>query len=168
MTPLAEMTLEGWIRALARETPTPAGGALALATLAGAAALCAKVAGLAGRPPGRLEGLAIAFLEGAERDGALYLAAVRGGNAEEAACLRAGGEDLERALDLLDEIGGLFAGLATSLAADVAAAERMSRAAARTLLVNLAVNLSEWSGSLPGSGRFAATLETLRGRLDRA
>ncbi len=166
MAPLRLHTLEEWIRALAVGTPTPAGGALALVSLAGAAALAAKVARLSGRDPTELEGLAGAFLKGAERDGAAYSAAVRGGADEVRACLSLTAGHVESALRLLELLAPLFDGLPASLAADVAAAERVSRAAARTCLMNLAVNLSEWAGRADGLEPFQADLARCKRRLE--
>jgi formiminotetrahydrofolate cyclodeaminase len=168
MPRLSDHTLEEWIQVLARRSPTPAGGALALVSLAGAAALSAKMARLGGQRTESFESLARAFLEGAARDGESYSAAARGGAAEKRACLSLTLEHLRSAVAFLESLGPLFSGAEPDLAADVAAAERIGRAAAETCLVNLAVNLSVWSEAAGGGAEFAAALQELRERLGRA
>jgi hypothetical protein len=162
---LTDRTLRTWIDALSRETPVPAGGALALVTLAGSAALAAKVARLTGRDPDPYDHWAEGFLAGAERDGEAYLAARNGSAADVRACLALSVGHLESAVSFLESIEALFAGLSPALKADAAATERGGRASARTLLVNLAVNLSEWSERLPGLDQVASSLADLRRRL---
>ena len=168
MRRLSDHTFEEWIEALARRSPTPAGGALALVSLAGAAALAAKVARLTGMGAEPFDTMARAFLEGATRDGESYAAAVRGGLAEVRACLSLGLEHLRSAVAFLESLGPLFSGLEPGLAADVAAAERIGRAAAQTCLVNLAVNLSAWSAAVDKAGELAVALKELRARLAEA
>lgn len=168
METVAEWTMGAWVRALARQDPVPAGGALALATLAGAAALAAKAARLGGGPTERWEARAKDFLREADRDGALYLQAVRMGEEGVRACLEAGLEALEKAVGALEDLGDLFAGLSPALAADVAAAERLARAGAQTLSLNLAANLSAWAGCDAGLAGFAPRWAGLRARLEAA
>lgn len=168
MEPVAEWTVGEWVEGLARRTPTPAGGALALVTLAGAAALAAKMARLRGRAFGHLETAAAGFLGGAGADGPAYQAARRGGEAEARASLALGLAHLGQAAALLEALHPVFDGLPPGLAADVAAAEGLARASARVLLVNLAVNLDRWGERFPGLGDVAGELDALRARLEAA
>ncbi len=156
-----------WIEALARRRPTPAGGALALVTLSGAAALVAKVSAIGGRPSGGFERLAADFLEAARLDAALYPRADAGPD-EVRAALEAEAAHLERGVEFLGALGEVFAGLPEALAADVAAGERLSRAACRTLLANLAVNLGRWCGRVDGLDGVAESVRRLRGELEAA
>jgi len=165
---LEEQTLGAWVRALARRDPVPAGGALALATLAGAAALAAKAARLSGRSPGAWEARAEDLLGEAERDGELYLRAVRGGPEGIQASLDASLEALEKAVGVVEDLAPLFTGVSPALAADVAAAERLARAGAQTLSVNLAANLSAWAGRASGLPEAAERWAELRARLEAA
>lgn len=159
-------SLGAWIHALARRDPVPAGGALALATLAGASALAAKTARLSGRPSERWEERAGNLLSEASRDGELYAHAVRGGSAEVRASLEATLGALEEAVCLLQELAPLFSGVGPALAADAAAAERLARAGARTLSVNLAANLEAWAERAPGLDELARRWAELRDRLE--
>ena len=156
-----------WLEALARERPTPAGGSLALVTLAGAAALVAKVSAIAGRPAAGFEALAADFLEGARRDAVLYPRADAGPD-EVRAALEGEAVQLERGVEFLEALGQVFPGLSEALVADVVAGERLSRAACRTLLANLAVNLGRWSGQVDGLEGVARSLRRLRGELESA
>jgi len=163
---LESWSLAEWVYALARRDPTPAGGALALATLAGAAALAAKAARLAGLSAEGFEAGAHHFLAAAERDGELYRLAARGGADAVRASLQASLDDLGSAAEFLEELGPLFEELGPGLGADLSAAERLARAAARTLSVNLAVNLSAWSERWGGLEDLAASWRGLRARLE--
>jgi len=156
-----------WIEALARGRPTPAGGSLALVTLAGAAALAAKVSAIAGLPAAGFEALAADFLGAARRDAALYPRADAGPD-EVRAALEREAVHLERGVEFLGVLGDVFPGLPEVLAADVAAGERLSRAACRTLLANLAVNLGRWSGEVDGLEGLARSLRRLREELESA
>ncbi len=162
-----EWHLGPWIEALARRRPTPAGGSLALVTLAGAAALTAKVSAIAGRPPAGFEGLAEGFLEAARLDAALYPRSDAGPDAVRAT-LDAEAAHLERGVEFLRALGEVFPGLPEALAADVAAGERLSRAACRTLLANLAVNVGRWSETVDGLDGVVERLRRLRGELEAA
>lgn len=168
MDALEQQTLGAWVDALARRDPVPAGGALALATLAGAAALAAKAARLSGRSPRPWEARAAALLREAERDGELYLRAVRGGAEAVQASLDASLEALEKAVGVIEDLAPLFSGVSPALAPDVAAAERLARAGAQTLAVNLAANLSAWAGRAPGLPAAAERWSGLRARLEAA
>ncbi len=168
MEGLEQQTLGAWVHALARRDPVPAGGALALATLAGAAALAAKAARLSGRPPGPWEERAAEFLREAKRDGELYLQAVRGGAGGIQASLDASLEALEKAVGAIEDLAPLFSGVSPALAADVAAVERLARAGAQILSVNLAANLSGWAGRAPGLPVAAERWTGLRARLEAA
>ncbi|MEW6489457.1 MAG: cyclodeaminase/cyclohydrolase family protein [Thermodesulfobacteriota bacterium] len=168
MEDLRNHTLEEWVRALARRDPVPAGGALALATLAGGAALAAKAARLSGRPAQAWEERAERFLAEAQRDGLLYKAAAGGDPGAAKASLEATLEALEEAVSLLEDLGPLFGGLGPSLTADVAAAERLARAGAQTLSLNLAANLSAWAARDPRLGAEAQRWLALRDRLEAA
>lgn len=169
MPPLSTLTLEAWARALAGPDPVPAGGALALVTLAGAAALGAKLAAIGGRDPAALSEVAGFFLEAAEEDAATYAATLAGGEAK-LSCVDAGLHHLEAALEALERLQGLFDGLPPHLSADVAAAARLARASAQTLLVNLAVNASQWGDCLAGPvfDRMLQDLGELKSRLGAA
>lgn len=166
MEDLRNCTLEVWIHALARRDPAPAGGALALATLAGTAALAAKTARLSGGSPRRWEERAERFLTEAQRDGPLYAAAARGGVEAARASLEATLDSLEEALALLDDLAPLFDALSPALAPDAAAAERLARAGAQTLSANLAANLSAWPERVPGLDGLAARWREVRARLE--
>ncbi len=161
---LAQNTLAEWTRDLAGPRPTPAGGALALVSLAGAAALATKLARLLNEETRDLEEHAPWFLAAAEEDTTAYRRASRGGEGRRR-CLEAQRDHLERALGLLDRVDGLFEKAPPALAADVTAAERIARAAARGLLLNLAVNLALWADETDGLEPIAAELEGLRARL---
>lgn len=161
-------TVEEWLHALGHRKPTPAGGALALMTLAGAAALAAKIARLAGRDPAAFDAWTGTFFAGAEGDGEAYRAAVREGAEGVGRCLGLGVDQATEAVGFLEALGPLFPALSPGLRADVAAAERLGRAAAQTLLVNLAVNLQAWAGRADGLDSVAASLEALRARLEAA
>lgn len=160
-------SLGPWIEALSLRRPTPAGGALALATLAGSAALAAKIAAIAGLPPGGFERRAAAFLEAAARDAALYPRADAGPEAVRDS-LASEIDHLEQGVAFLEALSGLFSGLPEDLRADAAAGERLARAACRTLLANLAVNLDRWSGRVGGLEAVAERLERLRADLETA
>jgi hypothetical protein len=166
-TDVEHWDLGNWIEALARRRPTPAGGSLALVTLAGAAALTAKVSAIAGGPPGGFERLAADFLEAARLDAALYPRADARPEAVRAA-LEGEVAHLERGVEFLGALGEVFAGLPEALVPDVAAGERLSRAACRTLLANLAVNLGRWSGRVDGLDGVAESVRRLRGELEVA
>ncbi len=168
MADLASWPLGEWVEALSRRDPTPAGGALALATLAGAAALAAKVARLSGLPAERFEQGAHRFLAAAERDGDLYVRAARRVPEAAGQSLRASLDDLEAAAAFLDRLGPLFPRLGQNVAADLSTAERLARAAAQTLSINLAVNLSAWGERCEGSEGLADRWRELRARLEKA
>jgi hypothetical protein len=168
MKDLQNWSLAEWIGALARRDPVPAGGALALATLAGAAGLAAKAARLSGRPSRGWEDRARRFLAEAERDGPLYAAAARGGADAAKASLGATLDALEEAVCFLEDLAPLFGGLGPALAADAAAAERLARAGAQTLSLNLAANLSAWAARGPDFGTEAQRWLALRDRLEAA
>jgi formiminotetrahydrofolate cyclodeaminase len=162
---LSGLTLAQWTAALSERAPVPAGGALACVTAAGAAALASKVARLRGFSSLQLSELARSFLRAAEEDGENYAKAVTLGGEAKDACLDADREHLERAVEFLENLAELFPDLPSPLAADVAAAGRLGRAAARTLLVNLAVNASQWS-ERSAAGAIAEKLEELKARLE--
>lgn len=166
MNRLASSSLRTWIDALSRKEPTPAGGALALITLAGSAALVAKVARLSGREPVRFERMADGFLEAAESDSRTYREACRAGDAAMRDCLELGLRHLSEAVEFLESVATVFEGLSPALSADVAAAERAGRASARTLFVNLAVNVSEWSSVKDGLETVTSELRRLSVRLE--
>lgn len=168
MEDLTSCTLGEWVWALARRDPVPAGGALALATLAGAAALAGKAARLSGHPARAWEERAGRFLAEAERDGPLYAAAARGDAEAARASVEATLGALEQAVTLLEDLAPLFDGLSPALAADAAAAERLARAGAQTLSLNLAANLSAWAARDPGLDGLAARWREVRGRLEAA
>lgn len=168
MEDLRNCTLGEWVWALARRDPVPAGGALALATLAGASALAAKAARLSGQPSQGWEDRAEGFLSEAERDGPLYAEAARGDADAARTSLEATLGALEEAVSLLEDLAPLFGGLDPSLAADAAAAERLARAGAQTLSLNLAANLSAWSPRDPDLGALARLWHALRDRLESA
>jgi formiminotetrahydrofolate cyclodeaminase len=163
---LTDRSLKSWIEALSHSVPVPAGGALALVTLAGSAALAAKVARIAGNGPGLYDRWAWGFLEAAQQDGEAYLAARHGTVADVRGCLALTTEHLEQAVELLESLAPLFEGLSPALKADAAAAERAARASACTLLVNLAVNLSQWTDEYPDLGESASNLAALKARLE--
>jgi hypothetical protein len=140
---------------------------LALVTLAGSAGLAAKITRLAGGDPVRFEGLARDFLEGAQRDGDAYLAARLGGEANVRACVHLAADQLESAVAFLEALEPLFEGLSPGVKADMAAVERFARTAARVLLVNLAVNLSEWSERFVGLEDTCPNLADLERRLEQ-
>jgi formiminotetrahydrofolate cyclodeaminase len=165
---LESWSLAEWLQGLARRDPTPAGGALALTTLAGAAALAAKVARLGGVTVPGFEAGARYFLRAAERDAELYAGAAGGEPEALRASLQASLDDLGSAAEFLEELSPLFPRLKPGLEADLAAAERLARAAARTLSVNLAVNLSAWSERCGGLEDLAARWRGLRARLESA
>lgn len=169
MPSLASLSLAQWASSLAGPDPLPAGGALALVTLSGAAALGGKMAGIGGSDPQPLGDLAGFFLCAAEEDVARY-AAARGGGEAELSCLQAGLGHLRAALEALGLLSDLFDGLPAHLSADVAAAARLTRASAQTLVVNLAVNASQWSDSLPRPelDRVLHEMGELKARLEAA
>lgn len=148
MTALGDQTLLAWVSALGGRGATPAGGALALVTLAGAAALAGKIVSIAGNDVGPLGALACSFVRAADEDGAAYERARKGGVTEACACLETELARLEQAVELLATIGTHFDGLRPELAADLAAAGRLARAAAQTLVTNWAVNLAQWAERL--------------------
>jgi hypothetical protein len=167
-TALSELPLAAWVETLAGRAPVPAGGALALATLAGAAALASKMARLAqadGRP---FRESAHFFLRAAEEDGESYAEALARRKDAADRCLDRGMEHLERAVSFVEEVGTTFGEMAAHLKADVAAAAGLGRASARVLLVNLAVNVSQWSREAGNAAEASARLEDLRERLERA
>lgn len=151
MQNLSGLTLLDWVSALAGPAPVPAGGALSLVTLAGAASLAEKVLRISGRDSSGFEGLARLFLYAASEDGSAYVSARREGAQGAQRCLEAGLRHLETTLDLLRALSEAFEDVSPPLAADLAAAGRLSRAAGETLLANLAVNLTEWGALLPGA-----------------
>ncbi|MFU8858337.1 MAG: hypothetical protein ACNA8S_15195, partial [Deferrisomatales bacterium] len=75
---------------------------------------------------------------------------------------------LGEAVTLLEELAPLFRGLGPALAADAAAAERLARAGAQTLSLNLAANLAAWAGRSPGLDPLARRWSELRARLEEA
>ncbi len=137
--------LDAWFEALASPAPTPAGGALAFVTLAGAAALAAKAARAGGGAPGRFVAWIRVFLEGAVEDAGGYVEAASGSPEARVRFLAQGLERLEDAAVLVDELDKLAARVRGSLAPDVAAARRLAREAARVLAENLAFNLGAWA-----------------------
>ncbi|GAB4261500.1 MAG: hypothetical protein Kow0092_11080 [Deferrisomatales bacterium] len=159
--------LDPWIQALAAREPTPAGGALALVTLAGSAALAAKVIRIAGGDWPRGDVLAREFLEGADRDARAYRAAAAASESRRA-CLDLGLEQVGEGIRFLEGLAPWFDRLPEPLRADLAAAERLARAACRTLLVNLAVNLDAWADDEALGARVAGELAALRARLEQA
>lgn len=151
---LAEYSLTQWVEALAGRRPTPAGGALAFVTLAGAAALAGKLARLTRADPCPWETRAARLLSLAEEDGEGYLR----GEPPEAEIRR-----LEEALDLLAGLASLAeAGLSPALAADLAASRRLAHAAVGALCANLRHNLKARSTD---SGEALSRLETRWSRL---
>lgn len=166
MDSLADSSLKSWIETLSRAAPVPAGGALALVTLAGSAALAAKVARIAGSSAGAYGRWSWGFLEAAHKDGEAYLAAYHGTVEDVRGCLALTTEHLAQAVEFLESLAALFESLSPELKADAAAAERAARASARTLLVNLAVNLSQWADQYPDLGESASNLAALEARLE--
>ncbi len=158
------LRLDEWIESLGGEAPTPAGGALALVTLAGAAALTGKVARLAGRAPDRLLGLARGLLAAADEDTRGYPRARCGGGAPARAFLSRGADRVEEALEIVRAAGELRPRVGPDVAADLEAAEGLARQAAEVLLTNLEVNLSAWAGRIPDPEPLAARLDRLRSR----
>jgi len=161
-------SLGDWLHALARQDPTPAGGALALVTLAGTAALAAKAARLAAVPAAGFEAAAHHFLKAAEVDSELFVEAARGEPEALRKSLQASLDDLSSATEFLEELGPLFPKLNPGLEADLSAAERLARAAARTLSVNVAVNLSSWTGRCGRLDDLAARWRGLRAQLEKS
>ena len=156
------LRLDEWIERLGGEAPTPAGGALALVTLAGAAALVGKVARLAGVGPERLVGLARGLLAAAEEDARGYPRARSGGGAPARAFLARGADRVEQALEIVRAAGELRGRVAPDVAADLGAAEGLARQAAEVLLANLEVNLAAWAGRIPDPEPLGARLDRLR------
>lgn len=167
MGTLRELPLGGWIEALLGNAPVPAGGALALTTLAGAAALTGKMARLRRIDDRFFSRLAEYFLSASEEDASNYAAALAGSEGALEHCLSVGAEHLERAVTFLEEVESAFPELPPAIAADVAAASGLGRAAARILLVNLAVNLSAWDAAA-NAAAISALLQELKGRLQAA
>lgn len=159
------MTLADWISALAGPHPTPAGGALSLVSVAGASALGAKIARALHKPGEDLEELAAGLLAAALEDAEAYRKASRNVGARRR-CLEIQVRHLERSIAVLDRLGALFPDAPPELAADVTAGERIARAAARGLLLNLAVNLSAWAGEPKGLETFGEALSVFRDRLE--
>ncbi len=153
-----------WIEELGGEAPTPAGGALALVTLAGAAALVGKVARLAGRGPDPFPGLARGLLAAADEDARGYPRARSGGGDPARAFLARGADRVEEALVIVRAARELRGRVGPEVAADLEAAEGLARRAAEVLLSNLEVNLSAWAGRIPDPEPLAARLEGLRSR----
>ena len=137
--------LDAWLEALASPAPTPAGGALAFVTLAGAAALAAKAARAGGGAPGRFVAWIRVFLEGAVEDAGGYAEAASGPPEARMRFLAQGLERLEGAAAFVDELGELAARVRGALGPDVVAAGRLAREAAGVLAENLAFNLGAWA-----------------------
>ncbi len=158
--------LGDWIAALAGSSPTPAGGALALVTLAGAAALAAKLARLAGdHDPDRHRERADRFLRAAGDDARGYGPAARRGGAAARAFLGQGLAQAEAAVALLDDLAGLGPRVPAPARPDVTAAAGLAREGARVLVANLRANLDAWAPRLAPAGPLAERVAGLEARL---
>jgi len=151
--------LEPWLGALANDRPTPAGGALAWITLAGAAALAAKLAGLDGRNGAGLVAAARRFAEAARHDAEGFAAART--PEERAAFLERCVKDLEGVVRFVAEVRrGRRACGRPGLRADWDAVERLAEAAWEVLWENARLNEEAWGTGLGGRLR---TLRPCRG-----
>ncbi len=153
-----------WLEALASPAPTPAGGALAFVTLAGAAALAAKAARAGGGAPGRFVTWMRTFLAGAAEDARGYPEAAAGPPEARVRFLVQGLERLEGAVDFAEELAELAARVRGGLGPDVAAAARLAREAVGVLAQNLAYNLEAWAVGGAWGGERTRRFERLRRR----
>ncbi len=136
-----------WLGALANDRPTPAGGALAWVTLAGAAALAAKLAELNGRHGTGLLGAVRGFADAARHDAEGFAAART--PAERAAFLERCVEDLEGVDRFLAEVRQARKGCGRpGLRADWEAVERLAEAAWEVLWENARANEEAWDTGL--------------------
>ncbi len=160
-----EGPLGAWIAALAGPAPTPAGGALALVSLAGAAALGAKLARLAGDDPGPYRERADGFLAAAGDDARGYGPAARRRGAVARAFLGTGIAQAKTAVALIEDLAGLATRVPAAVRPDVGAAAGIARESARVLVANLRANLDAWGPDLAPAGPLAADVAGLEARL---
>ncbi len=159
--------LAAWISALGGATATPAGGALSLATLAGVAALAAKVARLSDVPAESFDRDAEVFLQAADHDAELYGPAARAGGRKTLGFLREGVAVAGRAVALIEDLDELQGRAIPAAKADVTGARHLTWAAALMLLENLQTNAALWRCRTPGMDEIDRATAALAQRLSR-
>jgi formiminotetrahydrofolate cyclodeaminase len=137
-----ELNLKPWLELMASHDPTPAGGSLALATLAGGAALASKCARLSGAPHQTFDTFICDFHRFAAQDCDAYAALVSGDPAKADEAQRVSLRHLQSGLEFLEKASALKGGCKSVLAPDLNAACGLAAAAIRVLLGNLEANAS--------------------------
>lgn len=135
---------EDWFSRFLGPSPTPAGGSLALLTLAEAAALSVKLFRLAGRPQGEMENFAVDFVVFAEEDASFYLQALKGTGADREDLLKAGERHMSKAAKFLEKIRTARKTATPLSAPDYDAVITLGEAALKVLEVNLKANEHLW------------------------
>lgn len=133
-----------WISALGSNKPLPAGGALALVTLAGAAALTAKVARTAGLPASEFIEFSGAFQRFADEDCRLYVDASTADPSKLRTAAETSLHHLETAHSFPEAAGQLTNKVGQALQGDLEAAIWLSMTASIVLANNLKENLALW------------------------
>lgn len=135
---------DDWFTRFLGPTPTPAGGSLALLTLAQAAALSAKLMKIEKKPHAEMENLAVDFVVFAEEDAALYLKALKGTGVEREELLREGERHISKARKFLEKIIAAKNSAPSFAAPDYDAVIILGQAALTVLAGNLKVNAGMW------------------------
>jgi len=136
-----EFDLDRWLMTIAKTDPTPAGGSLALVTLAGAAALASKCSRLSGMEYELFDKYAELMSEFSAEDARLYKNFTKGGKEEALAAVEAGLLHIHSAIGLCEELKKLE--VKESLRLDSDAAFSLAFESALVLLKNFGNNFTD-------------------------
>jgi hypothetical protein len=136
-----ELDLWKWLKLLASHDPTPAGGSLALATLAGAAALASKCARLSGASHAGYDGFASDFQNFAGQDCEIYSALTSDDEAKIRHAILESLGHAQAALEFLELSSASKVYFKPVLLPDLNAALTLAATSANILLDNLEANL---------------------------
>jgi len=134
--------LNTWLDLLATSDPTPAGGSLAMVTLAGAASLASKCARLSGVDNTNFKSFSNDFNQFALDDVAVYEDIKNSGSRGTAEALAESAKHIRKAIELLEAIVRLRSSCNKLVKPDCEASLRLAHSAIGVLLVNMEANQS--------------------------
>jgi formiminotetrahydrofolate cyclodeaminase len=163
-----DLEIRRWLEQLSSNDPTPAGGSLALVTLAGAAALASKCARLSGADHWDFDVFAADLSRYAVEDCGAYDALVSGDEGVALSAVKMSLTHVGRALELVELASGLQGGCSAPLMPDLRAASSLAVNATEVLLDNLEGNLEPGIVDPRVVEPPLAVLPELRARLSKA